>query len=286
MTLMIVEDLLLLSSCACICSQPCSLHPSTTQCNPRPLWSHLVCGLLGLLSSDSHLTSTSCLSSSSLDKIFPRETEKLELPSISQVHTSGPADIPWYNNHAAERPLLSGNKLPALGLPTATQAPSRTLYSQQSQELPSSSARSSLSGASAVQEPRSPLPPPDLGTQGLDSEYSIAQQGYYPSPTSLDSMNQTQPYMDVHSHLSSAQPYASQGATAGTMSHYPYHHQPPVLHPASSYGPAPYPQYGYPNGVTSPPTGPQPPASSMSGQMPAQLLPLPGKSCEMRREST
>lgn len=243
----------------------------------------------GLLSSDSHLPSTSCLSSSSLENP-PGETEKLELPSISQVHTSGPADIPWYNNHAAERPLLSGDKLPALSLPTAPQAPSRTLYSQQSQELPSSSSsstRSSLSGASAaVQEPRSPLPPPDLGTQGLDSEYNIAQQGYYPSLTSLGSMNQTQPYMDVHSHLSSAQPYTSQGATAGTMSHYPYHQQPPVLQPASSYGPAPYPQYGYPNGVTSPPTGHPPPASSMGGQMPAQLLPLPGKSCETRREST
>lgn len=241
----------------------------------------------GLFSSDSHLTSISCPSSSLLDN-SPRETEKLELPSISQVHTRGPADIPWYNNHAAERPLLSGDKLPALSLPTATQAPSRTLYSQQSQELPSSSsssARSSLSAASAVQEPRSPLPPPDLGIQGLDSEYNIAQQGYYPSPTSLGSMNQTQSYMDVHSHLSSAQPYASQGATAGTMSHYPYHQQPPVLQPASSYGPAPYPQYGYPSGVTSPPTGPPPPASSMGGQMPAQLLPLPGKTSETRRET-
>lgn len=204
-----------------------------------------------------------------------RETEKLELPSISQVHTRGPADIPWYNHHAAERPLLSGDKLPALSLPTATQAPSRSVY----QEVPSSntsSARTSLSEASAVQEPRSP-PPSDLGTQGLDSEYNIAHQGYYPSPTSLGSMNHGQPYMDVHPLLSSAQPYASQGATAGTMSHYPYHHQPPVLQPASSYGPASYPQYGYPNGVTSPPTGHPPPASSMGGQMPAQLLPLPGK---------
>ncbi|CEJ60900.1 Putative APSES transcription factor StuA [Penicillium brasilianum] len=88
-------------------------------------------------------------------------------------------------------------------------------------------------------------------------------------------MNHTQPYMDVHSHLSSAQPYASHAATAGTMSHYPYQHQPPVLQPAASYAPASYQQYGYPNGVTSPPTGHAPPASSMGGQMQAQLLPLP-----------
>lgn len=211
-----------------------------------------------------------------------RETEKLELPSISQVHTRGPADTPWYNHHAAERPLLSGDKLPALSLPTAPQAPTRTLTSSFYPDVPgsttSSSARTSLSGASAVQEPRSPPPPADLG-QGrlsLDSEYAIAPtDGFYPSPTSLGSMNHTQPYMDVHSHLSSAQPYAPHPATAGTMSHYPYQHQPPVLQPASSYPPASYQQYGYPNGVTSPPTGHAPPASSMGGQMPAQLLPLP-----------
>ncbi|KAJ5218344.1 uncharacterized protein N7498_000443, partial [Penicillium cinerascens] len=188
--------------------------------------------------------------------LFPRETEKLELPSISQVHTRGPADIPWYNHHAAERPLLSGDKLPALSLPTATQAPSRTLYQE------------GISGHSASSSARS-------SNQGLDSDYNIAQQGYYPSPTSLGSMNQAQPYMDVHSHMSSAQPYASHGATAGAMSHYHYHQQPPVLQPASSYGPASYPQYGYPNGVTSPPTGHPPPASSMGGQMNPQLLPLP-----------
>ncbi|KAJ5621240.1 hypothetical protein N7528_006023 [Penicillium herquei] len=208
-------------------------------------------------------------------EMFPRETEKLELPSISQVHTRGPADIPWYNHHAAERPLLSGDKLPALSLPTATQAPSRVY--QDNPSSGTSSARTSLSGASAVQEPRSP--PADLGAQGrlsLDSEYSIVpNEAYYPSPTSLGSMNQAQPYMDVH-HMSSAQPYASQGATAGAMSHYPYHQQPPVLQPASSYAPASYPQYGYPNGVTSPPTGHPPPASSIAGGLPPQILPLPG----------
>ncbi|KAJ5630595.1 uncharacterized protein N7484_010695 [Penicillium longicatenatum] len=205
--------------------------------------------------------------------VFPRETEKLELPSISQVHTRGPADIPWYNHHAAERPLLSGDKLPALSLPTAPQAPSRG-YQDASV---SGSARTSLSEASAVHDPRSP--PADLATQGrlsLDSEYSIVpNEAYYPSPTSLGSMNQGPPYMDVHSHMSSAQSYQSQAATAGAMSHYPYHQQPPVLQPVSNYNPS-YPQYGYANGVTSPPTGHPPPTSSMGGQMAPQILPLPG----------
>ncbi|KAJ5770723.1 uncharacterized protein N7511_002774, partial [Penicillium nucicola] len=218
-------------------------------------------------------------------KPFLSSTEKLELPSISQVHTRGPADIPWYNPHAAERPLLSGDKLPALSLPTAIQGISRPAY----QDPPSanSSARTSLSGVSIpVNEPRSPPPSADLsGTQGrlsLDSsaptEYSLppsVNDGYYPSPTSLGSMNQAQPYMDVHSHMSSAQSYAPQGTTAGAMSHYQYPQQPPVMQPSASYAPVSYPQYGYHTGATSPPTG-QPP-SSMGGQMPTQLLPLPGK---------
>ncbi|KAL2701031.1 hypothetical protein AAEP93_007850 [Penicillium crustosum] len=228
------------------------------------------------------------LASSLYSKPFTRATEKLELPSISQVHTRGPADIPWYNHHAAERPLLPGDKLPALSLPTATQGLSRTAYHDPSlTNSTNSSARTSLSGASVpANEPRSPPSSTDLsGTQGrlsLDSsaptEYSLppsVNEGYYPSPTSLGSMNQTQPYMDVHSHMSSAQSYAPQGATAGAMSHYQYHGQPPVMQPASSYAPAAYPQYGYAPGVTSPPTGHPP--SSMGGQMPAQLLPLPGK---------
>jgi protein SOK2 len=94
-------------------------------------------------------------------------------------------------------------------------------------------------------------------------------------------MNQTQPYMDVHpSHFSSPQPYASHGATAGAMASYPHYQQPPVLQQPGSTG---YPStassysYGYTNGVTSPQTTSQPPSTSMSSQVPAQLLPLPGE---------
>ncbi|PWY70411.1 cell pattern formation-associated protein stuA [Aspergillus heteromorphus CBS 117.55] len=230
---------------------------------------------------------------------LPPPTEKLELPSISQVHTRGPVDIPWYNHHAAERPLLSGDKLPALSLPTASQAISGQSY-RTSYEDPSAlgsnntSARTSLSGvAPVVSEARSPPPSSaDLtaGGQGrlsLDSsapqEYSLqhtpVSDSYYQSQTPIGSMNQTQPYIDVHpAHLSSAQSYASHAATAGGIAHYPqYHQQPPVLQPASTtYGPASsYSQYAYPGGVTSSQAGPQPPTTSMSGGVAAQLLPLP-----------
>ncbi|GMF81596.1 unnamed protein product [Aspergillus oryzae] len=227
---------------------------------------------------------------------LPLQTEKLELPSISQVHTRGPVDIPWYNHHAAERPLLSGDKLPALSLPTASQPPIsgqsyRTSYEEASASH-NASARTSLSGtAPVINETRSPPQSADLaaGGQGrlsLDSsapqEFSIPQNtvgdSYYTNPTAIGSMNHTQPYMDVHSsHLSSAQPYASQAATAGGIAHYPqYHQQPPVLQPASTtYGPASSYQYAYPGGVTSSQPGPQPPTTSVSSQVPAQLLPLP-----------
>ncbi|KAL4869995.1 hypothetical protein BDV12DRAFT_68347 [Aspergillus spectabilis] len=92
----------------------------------------------------------------------------------------------------------------------------------------------------------------------------------------MASMNQPQPYMDVHSHLSSGQPYASHAATAGALTHYQYPQQPPVLQPTTSYGPATsYSHYPYPNGVTSSQPTPQPPTTSMSSQVPNQLLPLP-----------
>lgn len=167
------------------------------------------------------------------------------------------------------------------------------------------SARTSLSGTAAVNEARSPPPSTDLlasgqGRLSLDSsgpvEYAAPQHqqqqqhpvsdSYYSSATSMGSMNQTQPYMDVHGpHLSSAQPYTSQAATAGGIHYAHYHQQPPVLQPSSTaYGPASsYSQYAYANGVTSPPSGPQPPTTSMSSQVPAQLLPLPGKTfCILR----
>lgn len=148
-----------------------------------------------------------------------------------------------------------------------------------------SSARTSLSGPTLHDNrPASPdLSATNTGaaaTTSSASEYGLPPNtvgdNYYPAPTALSSMNHTPPYMDVHSsHLSSAQPYASQAATAGGMSHYSYPQQPPIMQPASStYGPASsYHQYGY--GVTSPQSATQPPSTSMSSQVQAQLLPLP-----------
>lgn len=72
-------------------------------------------------------------------------------------------------------------------------------------------------------------------------------------------------------HMSAAQPPAPQ--TSSAMPHYNPHQQPPLIQPGSQYAnTAPYGQYGYPNGLTSPPTAPQ-----VSNPMAAQnVLPPPG----------
>lgn len=214
-------------------------------------------------------------------------------------------DIPWYNHHAAERPLLSGDKLPALTLPSANQAPVSGYPSLRASGPDTSpavssgssnpSSRTSISGysQSSVNDIKSPPPSTDIAGRSqnrlsLDSsahtEYSVASnsvgEAYYQGQNAIGSMNQTQPYMDVHSsHLSSAQPYASQGATAGSLTHYQPYQQPPVLHPGSTTyaSTGSYSHYGYANGVTSPQAASQPPTTSMTSQVPAQLLPLPGK---------
>lgn len=224
-------------------------------------------------------------------------TGKLELPSISQVHTRGPVDIPWYNHHAAERHWPSSDKLPSLTLPPSNQLPlsghtSFQLGDQDSSTVVSSSpsnptARSSIARYSQPDIKTSPRPADGArGGQGrlsLDTSSHLdppipsnpVSEGSYMNLSSAHSMNQAQPFMDIHpSHLSSAQPYASQGVTSGALVAYSHYQQPPVLQPGSTYPSAAgsY-QYGYPNGVAQSPQGTQPPSS----QVPAQLLPLPGK---------
>ncbi|KAK3685446.1 hypothetical protein B0T22DRAFT_218257 [Podospora appendiculata] len=71
-------------------------------------------------------------------------------------------------------------------------------------------------------------------------------------------------------HMSAGQAPPPQTVT----SHYA-HQQPPLLQPGpAQYPPGPYPgQYGYANGLTSPPTGPPSVSNSMSAGQP--VLPLP-----------
>lgn len=235
-------------------------------------------------------------------------TGKLELPSISQVHTRGPVDVPWFNSHYSQRPLFTGDRLPNLLLPqsyasSASYGPNSSRIglvdsssSGHSNHYPSS--QTSSSSYSTVQPAiglRTPSPSPTSQTlisqsHGLPDEPtdqtdfshqnpSISQ--YTPIAESYShTMNQPQ-YLDSHQpHMSAAQSYAPQPTTASSMPHYPhYQQQPSVLQPGpGNYAPSPsaYGQYGYSNGVTSPQAAGQPVSSSMGQQMNSGLLPLPG----------
>jgi len=239
---------------------------------------------------------------------FPNNTGKLELPSISQVHTRGPVDVPWYNSHYSQRSLLSGDRLPNLHLPqTYTASPSYASSSSRSALSDSSSngngghypssqtSTSSYPGANSGIGLKTPSPSPASQniaphSHGLTEEpaehpeYSSQPQGIQPYNQVAESysvtMNQPQQYMDSHqSHMSAGQSYAPQPTTAGGMSHYPqYQQQPPVLQTGpGGYAPPPssYGQYSYPNGVTSPQGSSHPVSSSLGSQM-NPMLPLPG----------
>jgi len=218
-------------------------------------------------------------------------------------------DVPWYNHHSVQRPLLSSERLPAFSLPQyqGTSSSTGTLSSRvgslDSSSNPGSShynssqtSSFSYQNGSSRGDIKTPSPTQtsySLSEQVRDiptdtshhSEYPNTQpntQSHVHTTDPYSNMNQAPSYMDAHqSHMSGGQSYAPQVATAGGMSHYPqYQQQPPVLQPGpGSYAPSPgsYGQYGYTNGVTSPQSAAQSVSAPMGSQVPAQLLPLPGK---------
>ena len=235
---------------------------------------------------------------------FSTNTEKLELPSISQVHTLGPVDVPWYNHHSSQRPLLSGDRLPNFHLPHTT--PSNVSSganssridpldssSSGSQYTPSQTRLSSYPSASSGVGLKTPSPSPTshhlapqnpgLPDPSQQLDYSAQNQSVHFTEPYSSAMNQSQQYLDSNqAHISSAQSYAPQPTTASGMNHFShYPQQPQALQTGpGSYAPSPssFSQYGYPNGVTSPQGGGQPVSASLGSQMNSQLLPLPGKS--------
>lgn len=226
-----------------------------------------------------------------------RNTEKLELPSLSQVHTRAPTDVPWYNPHYSQRPLLSSNQLPHLNLPQSYAAtssysaaiprsvPPEPHYSPAQEN--SSSHHSAHDGIGLKTPSPSPTAQHTSTPHPIGLSENSSEQAEYPHHQSLASynqigeaysagMNQPSQYMDSHqSYSSGGQSYPSQPAT----SQYPqYHNQPAVLQPGpGNYAPSPtYGQhYGYSNGVTSPPGSGHPVPPPMGSQMNPGMLPLP-----------
>jgi protein SOK2 len=221
------------------------------------------------------------------------QTEKLDLPSISQVHTRGPSDVPYYNHHAAQRPLYVNDRLPPLPLPQPQQAYSSGTSSPRVGSLGSLSSSSILNGgsqssyttASSSNGPKTPSP--TLPASG-GIPVSVAQTPYsssspsgaaysYGQDTSYQNMNQPPQDMYYPQHISAGQPPPPQTVTSSGMGHYPQQHQqPPLLQPGpAQYSPASgaYGQYGYANGLTSPQSAGHQVPGSMGG--PGNVLPLP-----------
>ncbi|TVY90343.1 Cell pattern formation-associated protein, partial [Lachnellula willkommii] len=219
-------------------------------------------------------------------------TEKLDLPSISQVQTRGPSDIPYYNHHAAQRPLYVNDRLPSLSLPQPQQAYSSGTSSPRVGSISSLGSSSILNGSShssyttaSSNGPKTPSPtlptssglPPSL-SQTTYNTSSPSGPAYSYNQDPYPNMNHGQQEMYYPSHISTGQPPPPQTVTSSGMGHYPQHQQPQLLQPSpAQYSPAPgpYNQYGYSNGLTSP----QSAGHSVPGSMgQGSVLPLPAMS--------
>lgn len=200
-----------------------------------------------------------------------RTAENLDSSSPAQEPIRASFDGP--SLCTAARPFMT-ERLPSLPPVNTQQA-----YSSSTGSPPGSSLGSSTrSHAGSLSSFTSAAP--SLGTKTppapLSSEYP-AVPGPASTAASYDpysAMNQAP--QDPNSMYYSAQPHMSGSAAppvTSSMAHYPPP-QPPLLQPGPaqySAPPHPYPQYGYANGLTSPPAAP------VSGGMPQNVLPLPGQ---------
>jgi hypothetical protein len=199
--------------------------------------------------------------------------------------------VPFYNHHAAQRPLYVNERLPSLPLPQPQQAYSSGTSSPRVGSLSSLGSGSILNGSShssytttSSNGPKTPSPtlPTHHGipvslSQTPYSSTPPSASGYTYAQESYSNMNHAPQEMYYPSHMSAGQPPAPQTVTSSGMGHYAQHQQPPLLQPGPaqySPAPAPYNQYGYANGLTSPQSAGHPGAM---GQ-PTNVLPLPAMS--------
>lgn len=241
-----------------------------------------------------------------------RNTEKLELPSISQVHSRGVVESSWYSSQYAPRPPVSSERLPALPQIQPQVSSSSTSSSPRGESFGSSSvyngSNSSHTSYSSVNGHitglKTPSPeqthqsltragPPLNAHQRPESPYHhhhqqphSQQHGHheygYGGADSYGSMNHN-PYTDLphQSHMNHAQGHPPSSGPPPTMAPYSHYSQPPILQPGhQTYQSAqpPYGQYPYSHSVAQPQSSGHPVSSSMSGALvPPQPLPLPGK---------
>lgn len=179
------------------------------------------------------------------------------------------SDVPYLSHDfAAQRSsLMSTDRLPSLPLPLPSQAYSSGTSSRVSSIASSigshAGSTSSFTSATSSNGPKTPSPTLPVGVINAP-------------PTSIvgyDAMNQAAD-MYYPQHMSAGQAPPPQTVTSGGMAHYPQQQPPLLQHGHAQYSnPAQYGQYGYTNGLTSPPN-----AQTVSNPMgaPQNVLPLPG----------
>lgn len=165
---------------------------------------------------------------------------------------------------------MSSDRVPSLP-PLPYQADSSNTSSPRVGSIASSisSHTGSLSSYTSVSSSNGPkTPSPTLPAQAITGPATTI--------VSYDAMNQSADMYYATQHMSAGQPPPPQTVTSGGLAHYSQHQSqllPPGPSPYSN--PAPYSQYGYANGLTSPPA-PPPSVSNPMGN-PSTVLPsIPG----------
>lgn len=197
-------------------------------------------------------------------------TEKLDLPSISQVQTRGQSDAPYYN---APRPAYMPPERLSLPPVKAQQSYSSSTGSPPGSSLGSSisshaGSQSSYTSAAPSLGAKTPPTPSSADYPGIHG--SVTNAGGYKAYSATNQAPQdpnSMYYQQQHSHI----PGSAPPPVSSSMAQYPPPPQ-PLLQPGPQYQPPQHPysqQYGpY---VNSPPAGPVP------GGMGPNVLPLPGQ---------
>lgn len=205
-------------------------------------------------------------------------TDKLDLPPISQGPTRGALDTQHYASHNLPRPVYAHERLPSFTLPPPNQVYSPDSASPRVSSIGSSASSNGDSHSSFTSAASSagPKTPPSTGL--------AVPTGIQPSPShpaapydQYSEMNHGPSEMYYQSHMSTAPAPPNQTVASSNMPY--YSHQPSLLHTGSGQYPPPTThtgQYGYANGnMASPQGGPLPGMGAGSAGLP---LPPPGPS--------
>jgi enhanced filamentous growth protein 1 len=218
---------------------------------------------------------------------LPRNAAKLELPSISQVHSRGPVES-WFGSQQTPRPAVSGERLPALtqlqshGPSSASSSPRGGSYSSSVYNGSVSSATSysaSVNGqASSFKTPSPETSPSSFARENgslHDQNSPYGQQGVTGLEFGVDyhnSMNHIGTYnpADVHqSHMATTHAHPPTSGPTALGGHYSAYQAPMMQHGAGAYPSSASYAYPYPAYSAAPVT------SSMSSNLVvAQPAPL------------